>query len=198
MTSAARTPGPDAGKGLFEPPAGADAVPHSFTLTDGSEGLIWPLLTSDRRTTQEGFLRLSDKSRYDRFLHSLPRLSERMLDTLVTEVDGEDHVALVALVLPDDAPEQLAGIARMVRYPDQPDAADLAVTVLDDWQRKGIASALLRELLRRRPVGVVRVVTVVNPQNHASLALMKRLGRGGVTRSGPGLSTVVIELDPVE
>lgn len=193
----ALTPGPDGEEGLFAAPVGADPVAREFTLTDGHEGLIWPLLTSDRRTTQEGFLRLSDKSRYDRFLNSLPRLSERLLDTLVTEVDGEDHVALVALVLPDNAPEQLAGIARMVRYPDQPDAADLAVTVLDDWQRKGVASALLDELLRRRPVGVVRVVTYVNPQNRASLALMKRLGRASVTREGPGASLVVVELEPV-
>ena len=166
-----------------------------FTLRDGQEGLIWPLLTSDRRTTQEGFLRLSDRSRQDRFLHSVPRLSEEMLDLLVSQVDGENHVALVAVVLPDDAPEQLAGIGRIVRYPHQHDAADVAVTVVDEWQGKGIGSVLVDELVRRRPAGVTRVVTYVRSENHASLALLRRLGPASVTPDGRGSSKVVIELD---
>jgi RimJ/RimL family protein N-acetyltransferase len=173
-------------------------VVRPFTLHDGQDGLIWPLLTTDGRTTQEGWERLSERSRQDRFLHSVPRLSEEMLDLLVTRVDGEDHVALVALVLPDDGPEQVAGIARMVRYPEQPDAADVAVTVMDDWQGKGVGSALLRELARRRPVGVTRVVTSVSSENRASLALMRRLGPASVTRDGHGTSKVVVALDPLK
>ena len=48
-----------------------------------------------------------------------------------------------------------------------------------------------------RPVGVARVVTYVNPENRASLALLRRLGPLSVTRAGPGASQVVVELGPV-
>ena len=52
-----------------------------------------------------------------------------MLDALVDDVDGVDHVALVLLILTDDGTELPLGLARIIRYPRRrPAAADLAVT----------------------------------------------------------------------
>jgi len=55
-----------------------------------------------------------------------------MLDRLVDDVDGVDHVALELFGLPEDGGEVPAGIARIVRYRDRLDTADVAVTVTDE------------------------------------------------------------------
>ena len=99
-----------------------------------------------------------------------------MLDHLVDEVDGVDHVALVLVVIGDDHKGVPVGLARMIRYADDPTAADVAVTVVDEWQGRGVATALLAELVRERPEGVTHIVTTVAADNAASLAMLARLG----------------------
>ena len=64
----------------------------------------------------------------------------------VTDVDHRDHEALVALA---PGSGQLVGVARFIRNPREPDQAEVAVTVIDSWQRRGLGAALLRELAQR-------------------------------------------------
>ena len=97
---------------------------------------VWPLLPTDREALVREFETLSPESRRRRFLGPVVHLSEAMLKHLVDEVDGVDHVALILMVEVGDDLEP-AGIARCVRYADQPEAADVAVTVKDDWQGHG-------------------------------------------------------------
>ena len=81
-----------------------------------------------------GFRRLSSDSRYRRFLGADAKLPTSMVRYL-TEIDHHDHEAMVALdercKEESESPAPCA-IAR-------PDAAELAVTVIDDLQ--GRASA---------------------------------------------------------
>ena len=122
------------------------------------------------------FEQLSPESRRRRFLAPMTHLSDGMLRQLVDEVDGIDHVALVLAVEgPGDEYDPIA-IARMVRYDDLPDAADVAVTVRDDWQGRGVATALLSTLVERRPGGVTHLITEVMGDNPRSLAMLSRLG----------------------
>jgi ribosomal protein S18 acetylase RimI-like enzyme len=86
----------------------------------------------------------------------------------------------------------------MIRYADDWEAADVAVTVIDEWQHKGVASALLAELLRRRPVGVTRLVTTVTADNLASLAMLRRLGPTVAEPAGPNRLDVVVQLPEAE
>jgi RimJ/RimL family protein N-acetyltransferase len=120
-----------------------------------------------------------------------------MLDHLVDEVDGIDHVALALVVLDEDNVGVAVGVARMIRYRDRPTAADLAVTVDDGWQGRGVATALLAELVRERPRGVTQVVTTVAADNEASLALLRRIGRCTLTPAGPNRLDAVVDLDDV-
>jgi GNAT superfamily N-acetyltransferase len=117
-----------------------------------------------------------------------------MLDHLVDDVDGVDHVALVLLVTTDDGTELPLGLARIVRYPHDPAAADVAVTVVDDWHGRGVATALLEVLMRRRPPGVERIVTVVQADNRASVAMLARLGPVEVGDPESGTRRVVVDL----
>lgn len=165
-------------------------------LSDGTRSMILPLQPGDREALRAGYEDLSEESRNHRFLSSVPRLSESMLDHLVDEVDGVDHVALALVVLDDDGVGTPVGVARMIRYRTRPEDADLAVTVLDDWQGRGVATALLAELVRQRPAGVERVVTSVAADNAASLAMLRRLGPTTVSPAGIDRLDVVLELPP--
>lgn len=165
-------------------------------LAEGTRAFIWPLLRVDREALREGYETLSAESRHHRFLSGVPHLTDSMLDHLVDEVDGIDHVALAFIVLDDDNLGTPVGVARMIRYSDRPTDADLAVTVIDSWQGRGVATALLSELVRERPVGVIRIVTTVAADNAASLAMLRRLGDTTTTPAGINRLDVVVDLTP--
>lgn len=104
------------------------------------------MLPSDREEVRERYESLSAETREHRFLASVPHLTDAMLDHLVDEVDGIDHVALALVVIGDDNVGRSVGVARMIRYRNEPEAADVAVTVDDAWQGRGVATALLADL----------------------------------------------------
>jgi RimJ/RimL family protein N-acetyltransferase len=163
-------------------------------LRDGTEAFVVPLLPANREALQHEYEHLSIETRFSRFLAAVPELTDKMLDQLVDDVDGDDHVALVLLTLTEDGTELPLGLARIIRYPDDPTAADLAVTVVDDWQGRGVATALLEVLMRQRPEGVQRIVTVIDADNGASLAMLRRLGEVAVSEPESGTLHVVVEL----
>ena len=72
----------------------------------------------------------------------MPELPEATLKAAV-EVDHVDHEALVATPL---LSAEIVGECRFIRLPDQPDTAEVGVTVVDAWQGRGLGSALLARL----------------------------------------------------
>jgi RimJ/RimL family protein N-acetyltransferase len=169
-------------------------VADEVRLRDGTDAWVMPLLATDRDRLVEEFEKLSPESRRRRFLTPVVSLSDAMLHHLVDEVDGIDHVALV-LFAEHDGVYDPVGIGRMVRYPAERDAADLAVTVRDDWQGRGVATGLLPVLVERRPEGVTRILTEVAIDNPASLAMLRRIGPTQVHDAGFGVYDVEVHLD---
>lgn len=163
-------------------------------LPDGTDAFVVTLRRTDKATLAAEFETLAPESRRGRFLAPMMHLSDAMLKHLVDDVDGIDHVALVLCVETSPDVYDPVALARMVRYGDAPDAADLAVTVKDAWQGRGVATALLEVLLRVRPVGVDRIDTDVFTDNRASLAMLSRLGHATVEHTGSGVSEVVVDL----
>lgn len=165
-------------------------------LRDGTPCWVWPLLPTDRAALVAEFETLSPESRRRRFLQPVVHLSDAMLKHLVDDVDGVDHVALVLMAeVGDDVVP--TGIARCVRYPAKPEAADVAVTVKDDWQGRGVATALLDVLMARRPAGVTHLLTEVAADNPASLAMLRRLGPTRTYDTGMGILDVEVDLVPL-
>ncbi len=141
-------------------PAPGQALPGEFFLDDGTPALIWPLLTTDAETLRDVFRRLSPESRQHRFLHVLDELDDSMIRRLVGSVDGVHHIALFLVALPPGGKEEPVGVARLVQRPDDPATADVAVTVVDDWQEPAPAQRSSRRCCsgaRRQSPGCARL-----------------------------------------
>jgi GNAT superfamily N-acetyltransferase len=110
---------------------------------------------SDRELLLRGFQRLSPESRYRRFLAATPRLPEATVRQL-TGIDHYDHEAVIAL---DDEGSEALGVAHYLRDPAWPDAAEVAVTVVDDWQSRGLGTLLLEVISARARQEGVRTFT---------------------------------------
>jgi|SRR5215831_12912858 len=142
-------------------------------LRDGSAVLIRPVRSTDAALLADGFGRLSAASRQMRFLAVKKELSAAELRYL-TDVDHHDHEALAAL---DRASGQGVGIARYVRDADDPQAAEIAVTIVDDWQRRGLGTELLARLSdRARQEGIRRFTALADAQNVAVAAGLRNAG----------------------
>ena len=170
---------------------------EQVTLRDGTDAFVVPLERTDREALVAEYETLSPESQRRRFLAPIRHLSEAMLDHLVDDVDGVDHIALVLCAETSPDVYDPVALARMVRYADATDAADLAVTVKDEWQGRGVATVLLEVLMGRRPAGVDRIVTEVLQDNPASLAMLRRLGPVSLEDEGNGVYGVVVELEPL-
>jgi RimJ/RimL family protein N-acetyltransferase len=173
---------------------GQALLPGEVLLRDGTPALIWPLLPTDAETLRDVFRRLSPDSRQRRFLQPLKQLDDPMIRRLVDSVDGEHHIALLLIVLPPGGTEEPAGVARLLQDPGDPATADIAVTVVDDWQRRGAGTMLVSALMERRPAAVRRLRTVVTAGNRASLALLARTGRVSSGLPQGGVVDVTVEL----
>jgi RimJ/RimL family protein N-acetyltransferase len=162
-----------------------------IVLRDGTTAWIGPLQHKDRADLEREYETLSYTSKWHRFLGGVQHLTPALLDALVDDVDFIDHVALVVFVDHDGIPEP-AAIGRIVRHESVPDAADIAITVKDAWQRRGIASELVPRLIGLRPAGVTHLLTEISTDNAASLALAKH---AGTLRIHPADGVFDIEVD---
>ncbi|QDG49600.1 GNAT family N-acetyltransferase [Persicimonas caeni] len=165
------------------------------TLGDGTQAVVRTLRHEDQDLLAQGFERLSDRSRYQRFLATKPRLSGRELEYLV-DVDRDNHVAVGALVEHPGGEEEGIGVARFVRYEDQPEVAEVAVTVIDDYQGLGLGRLLLSYLVRAaRERGIEAFRADCFTTNHRMRTLFEQIGPTEVIeRAGPVI-TLDITLD---
>jgi len=116
-------------------------------LSDGSAVTLRIVQPSDREEFNRQFRRMSPNSRYRRFFTGISELSPEMLDYL-TIVDGHDHFAVLAFTESLDLKEEEgAGVARFVRLAHESDVAEAAVTVVDDYQGRGLGKLLLTTLV---------------------------------------------------
>ena len=155
-----------------------------MTLRDGSVVVIRRVTSQDAPLLAEGFARLSLESRQLRFLASKSTLSAAEL-RYFTEIDHHDHEALGAL---DPADGRGLGIARYIRNLGDPEGAEVAVTVIDEWQGRGLGTELLSRLAdRARQEGIRHFTALVAADNAAVVAMLaERLHGVRVTERDSG------------
>jgi len=173
-------------------PAGASG--GRAVLRDGSKVVIRPVQRDDAPLLADGFARLSPESRRLRFLRRKDELSAAEL-RYFTDIDHHDHEALGAL---DHPGGRGVGVARYVRDTDDPHAAEIAVTIVDEWQGRGLGTELLARLSgRARAAGIHRFTALVSADNQAAAGLL-RGAHGDVVRREHGTVEYEIPLAPRE
>lgn len=171
------------------------AVHHRVRLRSGDRVLVRSLRPDDEAGLGAMFDELSNSSRYQRFLAGKPTVSARALRRLV-DVDHRDHVALVA-VAPDggdgDGDAKVIGEARWIRDEDDPTLAEMAITVADDWQQRGLGTALADDLARRAvEEGIDRFAAEVLTDNDGIGRLVEHVG--DVDRAEQGDGTAILHV----
>ena len=147
-----------------------------------------PIRADDKRALEQGFERLSEQSRYQRFMAPIAELSESQLRYL-TEVDHHDHEALVAF---DAESGAAAAVARFIRLEDGT-SAEAAVTVIDEWQGRGLGTALSQLLAERaREEGIERFTALLLATNDQMHDVLSALGPANVISRDAG--TVEVEV----
>lgn len=148
--------------------------------------MVRPVVPADREELRREFLRLSPESRYSRFLGLSPVPTDELL-TYLTGVDQREHVALGATLESTDLKsERGIGIARLIRLRSARETAEMAVTVADDMQHRGVGKILLRELvLAAKLRGISSVRAEVLASNGAMRSILERVGARRV-ESGEG------------
>jgi GNAT superfamily N-acetyltransferase len=165
---------------------------EEHTLPDGTAIVLRHIRPDDGPALRQAFAELSPESRFLRFFGAVTTLSDEMV-TYLTNVDGRDHVALVALqASPDLKTERGVGVARFIRAADDPHAAEAAVTVVDDMQHRGVGRVLLTALAEAaHERGITRFRAEVLEANVPLRRLMEEVD--AVPRDGRD-GTIVFEI----
>lgn len=164
--------------------------PVETALRDGTPVLIRPIQPTDKHFLEVGMEHLSPEARYFRFFRAISKLSPDFLRHF-TEIDHVNHEAIGALCINETEP---MGVARYIRKSDQDTTAEVAVTVLDSYQGKGLGTMLLAILAHLAVKnGVQEFYAAVLTSNLRMLGLFNELG-GRVTSENSGELDMLIPL----
>ncbi|MCW3017193.1 MAG: GCN5-related N-acetyltransferase [Solirubrobacterales bacterium] len=151
---------------------------------------IRDIRADDKQLLAEGLSHLSPASVHARFLAAKPRLTSRELRYL-TEVDGRDHVALIAF----DTDGDLVAVARYVRHLEDPTTAEVGLVVCDRLQGQGVGTRLGLHLAdRARRNGIEHFSAIILPENQAALRLFTRISARLHTAFHDGVRELVGDL----
>lgn len=165
---------------------------RELSLRDGTRVRIRPVSPDDKGHIVDGLARLSEESRYRRFMTPLDTLSEDRLRYL-TELDYHDHFAWIAFAAEQPGEPGIA-VARYVRDPARPEVAEPAVAVVDDYQGRGLGTLLLTVLATTAVEhGIRRFRASLLADNAAMHELLKQQG-AEFRQDGPGTLAAEVEL----
>lgn len=164
-----------------------EAYREEAKLANGQRVRLRLLRPSDARKLVSGFRKLSPESRYRRFFTQFDELPRAVLEHL-TAVDGSDHVALAAAKRDAAGRERaIVGVARFIRYAEEPDIAEASVAVIDALQRQGLGGLLCKRLISAAAErGVRRFRTHLLAENRPVLEMIhKAFPDARFQREGP-------------
>ncbi|MGB5622177.1 MAG: GNAT family N-acetyltransferase [Gammaproteobacteria bacterium] len=143
------------------------------TLADGTRLVLRMVRPSDKAALADGLGRLSERTRYQRFMAPKNEFTDAEL-AFLTEVDGENHFAIVAGHERPDAEPDGIGVGRVVRLEEDPECGELGIVVADAWQHRGIGRLLLeRTVAGAAERGIRRIRAQVMADNSQVLGLLK-------------------------
>lgn len=157
------------------------ALEDEIALRDGRKVRVRPIRPDDGALLKVFFSGLSERSRYQRFMHHVTELSPAMLARF-TQIDYRRELALLAL--------QGGELLAVGRYSPDDDgrSAEFALVVADAWQGKGLGRSLLARLVKAaREAGYEALYGHILDANRDMLDLARKLGFAPAGRSGDAL-----------
>lgn len=149
--------------------------PRRIVLRDGREVTLRAIAETDAAEIVQAFERLSDASRYSRFMQHKKRLSEVALQRGLRPRPGQEF-AFVVTVPAADGIDIVAAAQYLAAAEDPARTCEFAITVAEDWRGSGVAPRLLASLVRRaRRDGYRTMEGWVMAGNTAMLMLARRL-----------------------
>ncbi|RLK22733.1 acetyltransferase (GNAT) family protein [Micromonospora sp. M71_S20] len=161
----------------------------TLVLPDGAEAAVRPATVDDLLGVVELHEGCSARSRYRRYLGGAAVPPPARLRRLLEPARG---VTLLATAGDAGATEPVVAMANLLAEGDE---AEVALLVRDDWQRRGLGSALLRRLVRHaEQAGYAALVLHVHAENAPMLRTVRRLGRRTPTERDGALVTLTVPL----
>lgn len=161
-------------------------------LTDGGTVHLRPIRSDDDAGLLGLFARLSSESIYMRFFSPMQAPTDQQLQHF-THVDYDNRMALVA-----ELGDEIVAVARYDRTLGD-DEAEVAFTVQDDQQGRGLATIMLEHLAAiARTRGVRSFVAETLPDNRRMLGVFRDAGFQVVREFADGVVHVTFPIDPTE
>ncbi len=149
--------------------------PRTLELIDGTKVLVRPIVPEDEPLLHEAVAAMSERTVYFRFFSPLKRMPDALAHRLAV-VDYNDRFALVATTDKPGGKERILGVARYDRVAGT-DVAETAVAVVDEFQRRGLGSALMTILGKVAAAHGIKTFTlIVLPENQQMLGLLRKMG----------------------
>jgi len=162
-------------------------------LRDRTKVRLRPIVPEDEPLLHEAVAAMSERTVYFRFFSPIKRMSDALAHRLAV-VDYNDRFALVATTHRPNGKERIVGVARYDRAPGT-EAAEVAVAVIDEFQRRGLGGQLLAELARvGRAHGIMSFSLIVLPENREMLGLLRRMGWIHQARLNGGVYEISFDL----
>jgi acetyltransferase len=144
-------------------------------LPEGQRIAVRPIRPEDAEIERDFVHRLSEQSRFLRFMFGLQNLTPAMLSRF-TQIDYDREMALIAIETLPGGTEQQIGVARYITLPDE-ETCEFAIVVSDEWQGQGLAKrlfSLLIDAARARRLKVMTGITL--RENTRMIELSRSLG----------------------
>jgi acetyltransferase len=152
--------------------------PHELTehyqLTNGMNITIRPIRPEDAFLEKNFFHRLSERTKYFRFMQALQELTPEMI-VRFTQIDYDREMAFVAVTDEENMPSEL-GVGRYLMNPDG-NSVEFAVVVADDCHCLGIGSRIMKTLMQTAKLkGIAFIEGEILTVNEPMLSFVKKLG----------------------
>jgi len=136
---------------------------------------VRPIVPEDEPLLHEAVAAMSERTVYFRFFSPLKRMPDALAHRLAV-VDYDARFAIVATTHRPSGKERILGVARYDRAQGT-NVAEVAVAVVDEFQRRGLGRALLTILAKvARDHGIKTFSLIVLPENQQMLGLLRKMG----------------------
>jgi GNAT superfamily N-acetyltransferase len=157
----------------------------TYLLDDGTQISFRPIHPTDEPRMRDLFYALSQQTIYYRFMTHMKRIPHKQIQNFVY-IDHRNEMAIVA-TLPEAYGEEIIAIGRYILDPTT-NRAEVAFTVRDQWQNRGIGGALLRYLATiARRNGIQGFTAEVLRDNKAMQAVFNNSGLKVTSRMDEGV-----------